>query len=114
MAGFVLFGTAIAVGSLYPRLQLQGFGDGFDLGFHAAAYGGVTILGGILWRRLYWMAVAVFAYSTLIETLQYVVPGREVHISDLAANAIGVLAGLAIVAFWRSKQGVPELDDKVQ
>ncbi len=45
--------------------------------------------------------------------LYHRVPGREVHLSDLAANVVGILAGLAIVALWRSQQAVRELDDKV-
>ena len=102
----ILAGTAIAGASLYPRLQLPGVGGGFDLVVHGAAYGVLVILGGMLWRRLRWVAVAVLLYSTLLEGLQYFVPGREFHLSDLAANAIGVFAGLAIMALWRSLQGV--------
>ncbi len=97
----ILAGGAIAVASLYPRLQLPGVGEGFDLGFHGAAYGVLVILGGLLGRQLRWVAAAVLLYSTLVEGLQYFVPGREVHLSDLAANALGILAGLAIVAVWR-------------
>ncbi len=107
----ILAGTAIAVASLYPRLQLPGVGEGFDLGFHGAAYGVLVILGGILWRRLRWVAVAVPLYSILLEGLQYFVPGREFFLSDLAANVAGILAGLAIVALWRSRQGGRELED---
>ena len=62
----------------------------------------LVILGGILRRRLHWVAAAVLVYATLLEGLQYFVPGREVHLSDLAANALGVFAGLLIVALWRS------------
>ena len=113
MAGLVLAGAAIAVASLTPRLRLPGVGEGFDLGFHGAAYGVLVILGGMLWRRPRRVAVAVLVYSTLLEGLQYFVPGREFHLSDLAANVVGILAGLAIVALWRSRQGVREPDGKV-
>ena len=109
----ILAGTAIAIASLYPRLQLPGVGKGFDLGFHGAAYGVLVILGGIRWRRMRWVAVAVFVYSTLLEGLQYFVPGRQFFLSDLAANMVGILAGLAIVAIWHRQQGGRELDDKI-
>ena len=116
MLSLILAGTAIAIASLYPSLQLPGIGEGFDLGFHGAAYGVLVILGvilgGILWRRLHWVAVVLLLYSTLLAGLQEIVPGRESHLSDLAANALGILAGLAIVALWRSQQGVPEPNDK--
>ncbi len=99
--GLILAGAVIAVAALYPSLQLPGVREGFDLVFHAAAYGTLVILGGMLRRRLRWVVVAVFAYSTLLEGLQYFVPGREVQLSDLAANVFGILAGLVIVALWR-------------
>ena len=108
----ILAGTVIAVASLTPRLHLPG-GAGLDLAFHGAAYGTLVILGGMLRHRLRWVAVAVLLYSTLLEGLQYFAPGREVHLSDLAANVIGILAGLAIVALWRRQQPVLELEDKV-
>ena len=111
MAGIVLVGTAMVIASLYPRLQLPGVGEGFDIGFHAAVYGILVIPGAILQYRLRWVAVAVLLFSTLLEGLQYFVPGREFNLSDLAANAIGVLLGLAIVVLWRRQQGVPELED---
>ena len=58
-------------------------------------------------RRLRWVAVL---YATLLEVFQYFAPGREVHLSDLAANVAGILAGLVIVALWRRQQPVPELE----
>jgi len=105
----ILAGTAIAVASLYPRLQLPGGGEGFDLGF----YGVLVILGGILGRELHWVAVAVLLSATLLEGLQYFVPGRQFFLSDLAANVGGILADLAIVALCRSRPLLPEPDDKV-
>ncbi len=109
----ILAGTAVAVASLYPRLQLPGVGEGGDLVFHGAACGTLVIIGGMLWRRLRWVAVAVLLYATLLEALQYFVPGREVYLSDLAANLVGILAGLAIVALWRRRQVVREPEGKV-
>ena len=114
MPSLILAGTALAITLLYPRPQLPWVGEGFDLGFHGAACGGLVILGGMLWRRLRWVAVAVLVYATLLEGLQFLVPGREFYLSDLAANVVGILAGLAIVALWRRQQAVPELDDKVR
>jgi len=106
----ILLGTVTAVASLYPRLQVPGFGEGADLVFHVAAYGVLVILGGILGPRLRWVAVAVLLFSTLLEVLQYFVPGREFFLSDLAANLLGILASLAIVALWRRQQAVPKLE----
>ena len=111
-----LIGTVIAIAALYPRLQLLGAddGDGLTLFLHGAVYGVLVIVGGTQWHRLRWVAVAVLEYSTLVEGLQYFVPGREFYLSDLAANSLGVFADLAIVALWRSQQRVREPDDKVR
>ena len=106
----------IAVASLYPTDGVElpwGDVEGDDLVLHGVAYGVLVILGGMLWRRLRWVAVATLVYSTLLEGLQYFVPGREVHLSDLAANVVGILAGLAIVVLWRSQQAGRKLDNKV-
>ena len=45
--------------------------------------------------------------------LQYLVPGREFFLSDLAANVVGILVGLVIMALWHRQQAVQELDDRV-
>ena len=58
--------------------------------------------------------VAVLLNATLLERLQYLVPGREVHLSDLARSLLGILAGLAIMALRRGQQPVSELDDQVR
>ncbi len=116
MPGLILAGTAIAVASLYPIDSVPlpwGDFEGDDLVLHGVAYGVLVILGGMLWRRLRWVAVAVLAYSTLLEGFQNFVPEREVHLSDLAANMVGVFAGVAIVVLWRSQQAGRKLDDKV-
>ena len=114
--GLILAGAVIAVASLYPIDSVPlpwGKFEGDDLVLHGIAYGVLVILGGMLWRRLRWVVVAVLAYSTLMEGFQYFVPEREVHISDLAANVVGILAGLAIVVLWRSQQAGRKLDNKV-
>ncbi len=53
-------------------------------------------------RRPRWVAVL---YATLLEVFQYFAPGREVHLSDWAANVVGIFAGLVIVALWLSQLG---------
>jgi len=116
MPSLIVACIVIAVASLYPTLSVPlpwGDVEGDDLVLHGVAYGVLVILGGMLWRRLRWVAVAVLVYSTLLEGLQYFVPEREVHLSDLAANVVGILAGLAIVVLWRSQQAGRKLDNKV-
>ena len=114
--GLIMAGAVIAVASLYPTDSVPlpwGDVEGDDLVLHGVAYAILVILGGMLWRRLRWVVVAVLVYSTLLEGLQYFVPEREVHLSDLTANVVGLLAGLAIVVLWRSQQAGRKLDNKV-
>ena len=112
----ILAATVIIVTALQPTPSLwPPWGDfkGADLVSHGVAYGFLVILGGILWRRLRWIVLSVLVFSTLLEGLQYFVPMREFFLSDLAANLVGVIVGLAIVAFLRRQQAVPIADDKL-
>jgi len=112
----VLVGTVIAVASLYPTNSMPlpwGDFEGDDLVLHGAAYGVLVVLGGMLWPRLPWVAVIVLVYSTALEGFQYFGPEREVHLSDLTANVVGILAGLVIVVRWRNQQAERKLDNRV-
>ena len=111
----ILAGGAFAVASLYPTPSMHlpwGNVESSDLVFHGVAFGVLVILGGIIWHRLTWVAVTVLVYSTLLEGTQIFVPGREFFLSDLAANVVGILAGLVILAPLRRQQRVPVLEDK--
>lgn len=74
---------------------------------HGAAYGAL----GLLWaaalfavsRRPRWLLAAgaaafAFAWGSLTEAVQSVVPGRQADLADLAADALGVV--ICVLAYW--------------
>ncbi len=72
-----------------------------DLAFsmHVAALAGLTVLAlmsfdGVKGRL--WAVLFVFGYSALMELLQYFLPERNGTLEDVAANALGCLAGLLL------------------
>lgn len=54
-------------------------------------------------KAMHVLALAVIAYSSLMEIGQYFLPGRSMSALDLLANALGVLPGLALVK-WLNPQ----------
>ncbi|MGD8779545.1 MAG: VanZ family protein [Ignavibacteria bacterium] len=48
--------------------------------------------------------ISLFLFSLLIEILQYFVPKRGFELMDLAANIIGIVAGIFAVAQVKSKK----------
>lgn len=75
---------------------------GWDKLNHFTAFGTLTVLGGLAWRRTPWrVALGLLAYGGLIELLQTQVPGRAAEWADLLADGIGILLGLALLAAMR-------------
>lgn len=100
-AGAVLFWPALAVviwGELTPhppRLEGPLMWDKLD---HFIAYFGLMLLAALGWglrRSLSWILLAVVALGGALEILQNMT-GRDADWSDLAANSVGALAGLAL------------------
>lgn len=79
---------------------------GWDKLNHFAAFGTLTVLGGLSWpARLWRTAAALLAYGGLIELLQTQVPGRSAEWADLLADGIGILLGLALTRVLRRLAG---------
>ena len=71
----------------------------WDKSMHATFYIIFVLLGSQLVRtprQFYLVALAIFAYSGLMEIGQYFVPGRSMSALDLLANGIGVGLGLVL------------------
>lgn len=75
-----------------------------DTMVHIVAWGAVMVLLGLAawsWRSLTIAAVGVLAVSTLAEVAQEPLTStRNTELSDLAANVVGITAGLLAVAAW--------------
>lgn len=94
---FVAYGGLIAYLSLTPDPGAQV--GSFDKVAHLAAYGVFAIIaaGLGLTRAMYFsVCAAIIVYSGLLEIGQSFVPGREMSLLDLVANAAGVALGAAL------------------
>jgi|GEM_PF-2639442 len=70
---------------------------------HVSALAGLTVLvflSFVTTRVRAWAVILIFLYSALLEFLQHFNPDRYGSIEDLAANALGCVAGLLVSAFF--------------
>ena len=75
--------------------------SGGDKVMHLSSYVAMSIWFAALYERRHaWrVGIALFAFSGLIEVLQYLMPyGRAAEWGDMAANGLGILIGLAVSA----------------
>ena len=101
---FLAVVAIVAAASLQPDLSLPEARPlaGFqDLVLHVCAYATICLLAGLAFGRLVFAGLISFAISAGLEYLQLLFPPREVHISDLLANLLGVLCGLFVLVCAR-------------
>lgn len=103
----LLWAVALFVASSRPTVPVD-LGDGRDKLAHFLAY---TVLGLLLARaqtlggHRVWLALVLgLAYAASDELHQRFVPGRSADLADLAADALGVAAG---VAFYHRRRTRP-------
>lgn len=89
--------VTITVGSVLPQLSPPSR-PGTDLWVHAVAYGCLTVSFAALFGSPVVWAIFLVLFSAAIEGLQSMLPSRVASWTDLAANAAGVMAGLALFA----------------
>jgi hypothetical protein len=63
---------------------------------HLVGFGGLVVLVTWLWGRLLPAALAVFAFSAVLEALQTQIAWRNGSWSDLGLNAVAVLLGVLV------------------
>jgi VanZ family protein len=103
---FVAYGVVVAFYSLTP--VDEGFINVWDKLLHFACYGLFAL---IAWwtatraKTFYLLCTVVIAYSALMEVGQSFVPGRMMSGLDIVANALGVLAVLAIFILYKRSVG---------
>ena len=108
----ILYWLAMAVGSHWPRLELNAISlpFGLDKWLHFTAYTGlVWLLSMTGWLRVIpagrlrgWCLPASFialVYSWIDESTQYFIPGRYIDPGDVLASDLGVLLG-TLLAIW--------------
>ena len=97
----VLLVALVIVGSLVPAVRVPHPGNGDKL-IHAFAYFFLAFwFGGLTHRRAHLAVLfGLLALGGMLEVLQGAMHlGREADIKDMAANAVGIFTGLAVVRF---------------
>lgn len=94
---FALALIAIFTLSLMPLPQASMQFDQQDKFEHLTAFAGLCLLGLAGWpRRPVGLSVGLLAYGLLIELAQSFTPHRQADAWDWLADALGIVAGLAI------------------
>jgi VanZ family protein len=87
------------VNALSPASE-AGMTVGWDKVDHLAAFGALACVGVIALhgkaRGRWWLVAGLLGLGALIEIVQLYVPGRSSEWQDLAADALGIAAGLLI------------------
>ena len=98
-AGAVLGFTVLA---LLPGDRLPSIFNWWDKAQHALAFAVLAVLACLGWARVpaWRWCLALVAYGVLIELAQAATGGRHGDLADALADAVGVVAGLGVVALW--------------
>lgn len=72
---------------------------------HGLAYFVLMCNLGLLYRQRYfpWIALAILAYSCLMEYIQGFIPGRTVSWLDVVANTTGAIIGVVFLVFFQKQ-----------
>ena len=100
-AGALLGFTVLA---LLPaeRLPPLSVFDWWDKAQHALAFAVLAVLARLGWPQVpaWRWCLALVAYGVLIELAQAATSWRHGSVADALADAVGVVAGLGVVALW--------------
>jgi VanZ family protein len=72
---------------------------GGDKLWHVLAFGFLGLTGAVAFprgRRLVMVIVGLAIFGLAIESVQFVMPGRSAHFSDIVANLAGLSSGLVL------------------
>jgi VanZ family protein len=74
----------------------------WDKAQHALAFGVLTVIARLGWPKgsAWRQALGLVAYGVLIEIAQAATGWRHGEVADALADAVGVVAGLGVVAMW--------------
>jgi len=98
-AGAVLGFTVLA---LLPSDRLPSIFNWWDKAQHALAFAVLAVLACLGWPQVsaWRWCLALLAYGVLIELAQAATGWRHGSVADALADAVGVVAGLGVVALW--------------
>ncbi|HOC58727.1 MAG TPA: VanZ family protein [Smithellaceae bacterium] len=101
-------GTVIYV-SLLPQVELPVDFWNADKAYHLTAYAWLSALAMLSFsvrRTALFFSFSLIILGVLLEIGQLFIPGRSFSFLDIAANSLGVLAGIFVfhqICWWREK-----------
>ena len=102
------FWISVALTSYLSLLPQEYLPEGIDLWYklaHAVAFGAIALSAALGWPHQGFVrsvAMPLLGFGVLIELIQLLIPGREFSLLDILADAVGILAGGAIMRLRRS------------
>ncbi len=72
---------------------------GGDKLWHVLAFGLLGLTGAVAFpkgHRLLMVIVGLIIFGLVIEFVQFIMPGRSAHLSDIIANLVGLSSGLVL------------------
>jgi VanZ family protein len=101
---FIVTLVVVAILSLWPADQVPS-GTGWDKGNHVLAFIVLSIMGRLGFTSLppALLGFYLLSYGALIEVLQAMTPDRYAEWADLGADAIGIVAGVLLIGWWRRR-----------
>lgn len=92
--------------SLLPQIEFPVNFWNADKAYHCAAYGWLAVLpmmGFAPRRQAISAALSMIILGILLEIGQYYIPGRSFSLLDITANSLGVILGIFLGSYLRSR-----------
>ena len=102
-AAFFALGSAVTALALYPDLHLtvlQSLKDATEPLGHTVAFFALTVVGTIAWGRTWPLIAGLCGLAVWLELAQFISPGREPDLVQVAGSLAGILLGLILARLW--------------
>jgi len=103
-AAFFALGVVVTVLALYPDLHLaalQALKDATEPLGHTVAFFALTVAGTIAWGLTLPLLAGLSGLAVWLELAQFLSPGREPDLVQVAGSLAGILLGLILARLWR-------------
>ncbi len=103
-AAFFALGAVICLLALYPNLHLavlQALKDAIEPLGHTVAFAALTVVGAMTWRLTWALIAGLSGLAVSLELAQFLSPGREPDLVQVAGSLAGISLGLILARLWR-------------
>ena len=103
-ATFFALSAVICLLALYPDLHLavlQALKDATEPLGHTAVFLALTVVGAMTWGLTLPLLAGLSGLAVWLELTQFLSPGREPDLAQVAGSLAGILLGLIVARLWR-------------